>query len=112
MALRLIFWTIYIKHRRYYKVNGKAVRYIEALKYCELPTLSEGRETLTINFSLETYKSGLHSDFFEEENADRPNTRSKPIVKEHTGNTSRLNRSAIPTMSKIINNSKRASSKD
>ena len=112
IALGLILGTIYIDHRRYYKVNGKPVPYIEALKYCNLPTLSERREILTTNFALETYKSGLHTDFFEEENADRPNTRSKPIVKEHTGNTSRLNRSAIPTMSKIINNSKRASSKD
>ena len=105
-AIGLILGTIYIDHKQYYKVNGKAVPYTDALKYCDLPTLSERRETLTTNFALETYKSGLHKDFFEEENADRPNTRSKPKVKEHTGNTSRLNKSAIPTMSKMINDSK------
>ena len=95
--------TIYIEHKRYYKVNGRPVSYKEALRYCKLPTLEERRETLTRKFALETYRSGLHKEFFEAENVNRPNTRFKPKVKEPTGNTSRFMNSALPTMSKHVN---------
>ena len=102
-AIGLILGTIYIDHRRYYRVYGKPVSYQEALKHCELSTLAERRDTLTCKFALETYRCGLHKDFFEVEDVDRPNTRFKPKVKEHTGNTSRFRNSALPTMSKHVN---------
>ena len=103
IAIGLILGTIYIEHKRYYRVNGRPVSYKEALRYCELPTLEERRETLTRKFALETYRSGLHKEFFEAENVNRPNTRFKPKVKEPTGNTSRFMNSALPTMSKHVN---------
>ena len=106
-AIGLILGTIYIDYKRYYRVNGQPVSYKEALKHFDLPTLAERRETLATKFALDTFKSGLHCEFFEETNSNRPNTRSKPKVKEHPGKTTRCRKSAIPYLSKKINNHKR-----
>ena len=42
-AIGLTLGTTYLDHKRYYKVNGKAVSYEIALNYLELPTLAERR---------------------------------------------------------------------
>ena len=102
-AIGLIFGITFIDYRRYYNVNGQPVSYTEALKHCDLPTLAERREILTTKFALETFKSGIHNDFFEDASSDRPDTRSKPKVIEPSGNTSRFMKSAIPYMAKNIN---------
>ena len=102
-AMGLILGMKYIDHRRYYKVNGQLVSYRDALKHCELPTLAERREVLTSKFALDTFKSGIHTDFFEEASSDRPNTRSKPKVIEPSGSTSKLRKSAMVHLSKKVN---------
>ena len=99
----LILGMKYIDHRRYYKVNGQLVSYRDALKHCELPTLAERREVLTSKFALDTFKSGIHTNFFEEASSDRPNTRSKPKVIEPSGSTSKLRKSAMVHLSKKVN---------
>ena len=105
ITIGLILGTIHIDHKRYYKVNGKPVPSKEALIHCELPTLEERRDTLTRKFALETYRSGLHKEFFEAKDVNRPNTRFKSKVKEPTCNTSRYKNSALPTMPKHVNKS-------
>ena len=106
-AIGLILGTIYIDYKRYYRVNGQPVSYKEALKHFDLPTLAERRETLATKFALDTFKSGSHCEFFEETNSNRPNTRSKPKFKVHPSKTTRCGKSAIPYLSKKINNHKR-----
>ena len=102
-ALALILGTIYINHRRYYRVKGKPVTYEQALQTCNLVPLNERRESLTINFAHETFKNPKHKDLFEEISEPRPNTRYKPKVKELSGSTCRYMKSAVPVMSKMIN---------
>lgn len=105
-ALGLILGTIYIDHRRYYKVNGLPVSYEVALSSCDLISLAERRQILTSKFAHDTFENPIHKDFFEKISESRPNTRSNPIVKEKTWLTSRCTKSAIPTMSRMINSSR------
>ena len=95
--------TIYIDHKRYYKVNGKAVSYEGALTHLDLPTLAERRESLTGKFALETFKNERHNGFFEEKLNVRPNSRQNPIIQEQTCRTERHRKSAIPYMSRMLN---------
>ena len=105
-AIGLLLGTIYLEHRRYYKVNGQAVSYEAALKHLELPTLAERRESLTSKFGVETFKNERHKGFFEEKLNVRPNSRYKPEIQEQTCNTERYKNSTIPYLSKILNNVK------
>ena len=107
-ALGLILGTKYTDHKRYYKVKGQPVSYELALKSCELIPLAERRDTLTLNFGLDTFRNPRHKDFFEEIPESRPNTRSKPKVKEQSGRTERYLKSAIPSMSRRLNSTKSA----
>ncbi len=102
-ALALILGTIYIDHKRYYRINGKPVSYEHALKTCNLVPLAERREILTKQFAHDTYKNPAHKDFFEEISDPRPNTRYKPKVKEQTGSSRRYRTSAGPVMARIVN---------
>ena len=105
-ALGLIFGTIYIDHRRFYRVKGKPVSYDEALISCDLVPLNDRREILTKNFACDTFKNPKHKDFFKAITEPRPNTRFKPTVKEHPGKTTRFMKSAVPAMSKMINSTR------
>ena len=107
-ALGLILGTKYNDHKRYYKVKGQPVSYELALKSCELIPLAERRDTLTLNFGLDTFRNPRHKDFFEEIAESRPNTRSKPKVKEQSGRTERYLKSAIPSMSRRLNSTRSA----
>ena len=102
-ALGLIFITIYIDYRRYYKTNGHPVSYEHALKLCDLTSLAERRENLTTKFALDMYKNPMHKDFFQSLPDSRPNTRTKPKVYVPSGSTERYNKSAIPAFTRIIN---------
>ena len=105
-ALGLILGTIYIDHRRFYRVKNNPVSYEQALKSCDLAPLNERREILTKNFAYDTFKNPKHKDFFEEITEPRPNTRFKPTVKELPGSTTRFMKSAVPVMSKMINSTR------
>ena len=102
-AIGLILGTIYIDHKRYYKVNGKAGSYEEALTHLDLQTLAERRESLTGKFALETFKNERHNGFFEEKLNVRTNSRQNPIIQEQTCKTERHRKSAIPYMSRMLN---------
>ena len=103
-ALGLILGTIYVENRRYYKVNGKPVSYEAALGHLELQTLSQRREILTRKFALETFKNERHQDFFEEKKNNRSTSRNMHIVQEKNCKTTRYYNSAIPYMSRMLNN--------
>ena len=105
-AVGLILGTTYVNYERCYKVKGENVSYETALKFLEIPKLAERRESLTLTFAIDTLKSEIHKGFFEEKDNVRPNARFKPIVQEETCRTDRLKNSAIPYMSKLLNNSK------
>ena len=102
-ALGIIFGTTYIDHKRYYKINGQPVSYELALKACDLPSLAERRENLTVNFAQDTYNNPMHKNFFQSATDSRPNTRSKPKVQVPFSSTTRYAKSAIPTFSRMIN---------
>ena len=105
-AVGLILGTTYVNFERRYKVKGKTVPYEAALKYLQIPKLSERRESLTKTFAIDTFNSERHKDFFEEKGNVRPNARFKPIVQEETCRTDRFRNSAIPYMSRLLNNTK------
>ena len=102
-GLGLIFGTIYIDYRRYYKINGQPVSYEHALKLCDLTFHAVRRENLTTKFALDMYKNPMHKDLFKRLPDSRPNTRTKPKVYVPSGSTERYNKSAIPTFTRIIN---------
>ena len=74
-ALGIIFGTTYIDHKRYYKIKGRPVSYEVALNACDLPSLTERRENLTIKFAHDTYNNPMHKKFFQNLPDSRPNTR-------------------------------------
>ena len=102
-ALGLILGTVYIDYRRYYRIKGQPVSYELALKLCDLTSLDERRENLTIKFAHDTYNNPMHKAFFEKLPDSRPNTRSKPKVQIPFGSTNRFNNSAGPTFARIVN---------
>ena len=106
-ALGLILGTTYIDYVRYYNVNSGHATYEAALRYLEIPKLADRRESLTKTFAIDTYKNELHEGFFEKKKHNvRPSARFKPIIKEETCRTDRYKNSAIPYMSRLLNNSK------
>ena len=108
IALGLILGTTYVENKRYYKVKGEALPYEVALTNLKLPTLVERREALTRKFALDTFNNPNHKGFFNEISNARPNARFKPAVQEYTCVTDRLKNSAIPYMSRLLNNIKGA----
>ena len=107
----MILGTTYVENKRYYKVKGEALPYEVALTNLDLPTLAGRRETLTRKFALDTFNNPNHKGFFDETTNVRPNARFKPAVQEYTCGTDRLKNSAIPYMSRLLNNIKGAQSK-
>ena len=110
-ALGLILGTTYVDNKRYYKVKGEAVPYEVALTNLDLPTLAGRRETLTRKFALDTFNNPNHKGFFDETTNVRSNARFKPAVQEYTCRTVRLKNSAIPYMSRLLNNIESVKSK-
>ena len=105
-AVGLILGTTYIDYVRHYNVNSGYATYEAALRYLEIPKLADRRESLTKTFAIDTYKNELHEGFFEKNHNVRPSARFKPIIKEETCRTDRYKNSAIPYMSRLLNNSK------
>ena len=105
-ALGLILGSVYENHKRFFKVNGEAVSYTKALIHCKLPSLKDRRETLTAKFAINTATNERHINFFEMKNQVGPVTRSKSVIKEKSCETDRYFKSAIPYMSRMLNNVK------
>ena len=105
-ALGLILGTIYIDHKRYYNINGQPVSYEDALKHFELLTLLERREDLTQKFAVETFKNDRHEGFFELPKRTRTGTRTILNVQEKDCNSTQYFKSAVPYMSRLLNDVK------
>ena len=103
-AFGLIFGTVYINYKRYYRIKNQPVPYERALQMCDLPSLAERRNELSIKFAHNTYENPRHKDFFKELPSSRPNTRSKQKVQEQFCPTSKYQKSSVPMMSTIVNN--------
>ena len=102
-AVGIILGTIYLDHKRYYKVNGQPVSYKSALTYLKIPSLAERRETLTTKFAVQTFRNERHNDFFERKSYSRPSSRHKSIIHEPTCTTERYRNAAILYMSRLLN---------
>ena len=105
-AVGLILGTTYVKYERCYMVKGETVPYEATLKYLEIPKLAELRESLTRTFAIDTFNNERHKDLFERKNNVRSNARFKPDIQEETCKTDKLKNSAIPYMSRLLNNSR------
>ena len=102
-ALGLILGTIYIDHRRYYKLNGQPVNYETALDHLQLQSLQQRRKELTLKFAIATFKNDIHRGFFEPPASTRTGTRSTNNVQEKSCKGTRYYNSAIPYMSRELN---------
>ena len=102
-AVGIILGTIYLDHVRYYKVNGQPVSYKSALKYLNIPSLAERRETLTSKFAIQTFRNERHNNFFERKSYSRPGIRQKSTIQEPTCNTERYRKSASIHMPRTLN---------
>ena len=105
-ALGLILGTIYIDHKRYCNINGQPVSYEDALKHFELLTLLERREDLTQKFAVETFKNDIHAGFFDLLKRTRTGTRTILNVQEKDCSCTQYFKSAIPYMSRLLNDVK------
>ena len=103
-ALGIILGVTYINFIKHYRVKDKVVPYDEALALLKLPTLSTRRETLTRKFAEDTFNNERHKDFFDENNDTGYDTRLKEPIKVPFCATSRYRNSAIPYMSRHLNN--------
>ena len=99
----MAYGIIFKDFKKLLNINGTAMNYDQAVVELGLPKLAERRESLTINFGMKTFKNEKHKGFFEEKIHVAPNTRSKSKIQEHTWNTERTRNSAIPFMSKKMN---------
>ena len=102
-ALGIILGVTYIDFIKHYRVKDKVVPYKEALALLKLPTLSARREALTRKFAEDTFKNERHKGFFEEINTTKYDTRIKQPIKVPFCKTKRYRNSAIPYMSKLLN---------
>ena len=103
-ALGLIFGIKYIDYKRHYRVNGDFKDYESCLNYLEMNTLEKRREILTCKFAINTAISERHKGFFEMKTPKKYDTRTAFRFKEKFCKTKRYSQSAIPYMSKILNN--------
>ena len=100
----MIFGNKYIDYKRYYRVNGDYKDYESCLDYLELNTLIKRREILTGKFAIDTAISERHEGFFETKSPNKYNMRANSRFKEKFCRTKRYSQSAIPYMSKMLNN--------
>ena len=102
-VLAIILGTVYIDNRKHYRVNENICTYEETLQLFGLTTLKIRREILTKNFALNAVASTNHSSMFEKNNSDYMNTRNRLFFKEPFCNTDRYYNSAIPYMTRLLN---------
>ena len=71
-----------------------------------LVTLDKRREILTGKFAIESFKSKRHNDMFTQKVFGRAPGRYESIVQEKQCRTDRYYKSAVPYMSRMLNNVK------
>ena len=102
-ALCIILGTVYVDHRRYYKLNNDLLSYENALQKLGLTTLNERRVVLTNKFALETARNEKHNDIFLKKHNNRIATRKMFTLEEPYCRTERYFRSAVPYMTRTLN---------
>ena len=101
-ALGIILGVTYIDNKRYYKHKNQLLSYEKVLELLGLIPLSKRREILTCNFTLQTFKNGIHDDMFQEKE-NTMSTRNPKKVVERQCKTQRHFKSAVPYMLRILN---------
>ena len=102
-VLAIIFGTVYIDFKRYYKINHHNLTYMEALHVTGLTTLRDRREVLTNNFALDMAKNENHNDLFPKYKHISTKTRNQCMINEILCKTNRYYKSAVPYMARVLN---------
>ena len=102
-ALSIIFGTTYVDFKKHYKVGHSVVSYEDALKLIGLTTLDYRREVLTNKFALDLVENPKHNDLFIINKNNYMATRNKLFFKEPFCHTDRYYKSAIPYMTRYLN---------
>ena len=103
-VLAIILGTVYVNNKRHYKINNKLYSYDNALQLLGLTTLKKRREVLTNKFALDALKSEAHSNIFVKNYCNYMNTRNRLVLKAPNCKTDRYFNSAIPYMTRLLNN--------
>ena len=69
-----------------------------------LTTLINRREVLTSKFALDVVRSEIHSNMFVKNDSNHMDTRNRLVLKEPKCKTDRYFNSAIPYMTRLLNN--------
>ena len=77
--------------------------YKNAIKILKVGSLKERRVQLCLNFAKKCTKTSEHSDLFQKMKINRPNTRSKKSFIEHNCRTKRYYDSAVPYLTRLLN---------
>ena len=100
----------YEDNRRLYKIENKTTNYLGALEKLDLEQLSVRREMLTKKFAVQSIKSERHRVMFQPKMCI-VNTRNKPSLDVKTYKKHRTHMSAIPYMTRTLNDVKQMDSK-
>ena len=103
-VLTIILGTVYIDNRKYYKVENKTYTYEKTLQLIGLTSLKCRREALTSKFAVNAVLSQNHSSMFAKNDTDCMITRNRLNYKEPKCKTNRYYNSAIPYMTRLLNN--------
>ena len=95
---------MYIDNRKYYKVENKTYTYEKTLQLIGLTSLKCRREALTSQFAVNAVLSQNHSSMFVKNDTDCMITRNRLNYKEPKCKTNRYYNSAIPFMTRLLNN--------
>ena len=87
-------------------ILGKSyTNYNDGLQKLRLKKLNKRRENICLNFAKKCLKNEKVKNFFKEnKNLHRMNKKSKPYFKERFSKTKRFEESAIPYMTRLLNN--------
>lgn len=102
-AIGMITGIQYKDNKRYYTINNDLLSYEDTLEVLGQYTLKKRREILTSNFALQIMKNEKHKNIFQMKEDNGVNLRCKPKVKQLEWNTRRYFNSAVPYMSRILN---------
>ena len=102
-SLGIILGVTYINNKRRYKVDGKTLSYEQTLEKTNLDLLKDRREFLTKKFSLQAVDDARHNEMFQPK-IHNVNTRLKSKYQEYFCETNGLKMSAVPYMTRILNN--------
>ena len=102
-VLGIILGVTYINNKRRYKVDGKSLCYKMTLEKIDLESLKDRREFLTKKFALQVVHNARHNEMFQPR-IRNVNTRLRSKYQENFCETNRFKMSAVPYMTRMLNN--------